>query len=119
MKLSPLETRLELITRRLDEEQCCFTSFPADRITVKVASVQNGTLAGDMQIKDGNNGSYEVTCIPKQAGEHRITAVINGQEFSDFPKISVTKRSFKAVGCLAQGLTDNASLFRPWGLATN
>ena len=58
-------------------------------------------------------------CIPKQAGEHRITAVINGEEFSEFQKITVTKRSFKPVGCLAQGLIDNASLSRPWGLAKN
>jgi len=93
-----LETWLELITRRLDEEQRYFTNFSADSVTVKIASVQNGTLAGDMQIKNRNNGRYEVSCVPKQAGEHRITAVINGQEFSEFPKITVTKRSFRPVG---------------------
>ena len=114
-----LETRLELITRCLDEEQCYFSYFPADRVTVKIASVQSGTLAGDMQIKDGDKGRYEVSCIPQQAGEHRITAVINGQEFSEFPNITVAKRSFKPVGCLALGSIDNASLYRPWGLATN
>ena len=115
--IAGLETRLELITRRLDDEQ---SSFPAaDSVTVKVASVQNGTLAGDIQIKDRNNGTYEVTCIPKQTGEHRIKAVINGQEFSEFSEIIVTKRSFKPVGYLAQGLIDNASVFRPWGIASN
>ena len=117
--IAGLETRLELITRRLDEEEFSFASFPADRVTVKVACVQNGALAGDMQIENRNNGSYEVSCIPKQAGEHRITVVINGQEFSEFPKITVTKRSFKPVGFLAQGLINNASLSRPWGLAKN
>ena len=95
--IAGLETRLELQTRRLDEEQCYFTCFPADSVTVKVASVQSGTLAGDMQIEDRSNGRYEVSCIPKDAGEHRITAVINGQEFSEFRTITVTKRSFKPV----------------------
>ena len=117
--IAGLETRLELVARRLDEEQCYFTCFPADSVTVKVASEQNGTLAGNMQIKDRNNGRYELSCIPKQAGEHRITAVINGQEFNEFPTISVTKRSFKPLGCLTLGSIDNTSLSCPWGLATN
>ena len=60
-----------------------------------------------------------MSCIPKEAGEHRITAVINGQKFNEFPTITVTKRSFKPVCCLAQGSIDNTSLSRPWGLATN
>ena len=117
--IAGLEIRLELLTRRLDEKQCYFTCFPADSVIVKIASEQNGTLVGDMQIKDRNNGRYEVSCIPKQDGEHRIIAIINGQEFSEFPKITVSKRSFKPVGCLAQGSIDNASLYCPWGLATN
>ena len=117
--IAGLETRLELVTRRLDEEQCYFTCFPADSVTVKVASVQNGALAVDIKIKDRNNGRYEVSCIPKQAGEHQITAVVNGQEFNEFPTITVSKRTFNPVGCLAQGNIDNASLFHPWGLATN
>ena len=117
--IAGLETRLELITRRLDDEQCYFTCFPAENVTVKVASVQNGTLADDMQIKDRNNGMYEVSCIPKQDGEHQITAVINGQEFSQFPKMTVSKRTYKSVGCLTLGSIDNTSLSHPWGLATN
>ena len=111
--IAGLETRLELITRRLDEEQRYFTNFSTDIVIVKVASVQGGTLAGDMQIKDRKNGRYEVSCIPKQDGEHQITAVINGQEFNEFPTITVTKRSFKPVGCLSRGSR------HPWGLATN
>lgn len=47
------------------------------------------------------------------------TAVINGQEFNELRKITVSKRTFKPVGCLAQGSIDNAGLSRPWGLATN
>ena len=66
--IAGLETRLELLTRRLDEQQCYFTCFTADSVTVKVASEQNGTLAGDMKIKERNNGRYEVSCIPKEAG---------------------------------------------------
>jgi len=117
--IAGLETRFELITRRLDEEQCYFTYFPTDSVTVKVAPVRNGTLAGDVQIKDRSNGRYKVSCVPKQTGEHQITAVVNGQEFSEFPKITVTKRSFKPVGYLALGSIDNVSLYHPWGLATN
>jgi len=113
--ITGLETRLELITRRFDEQQCHLTYFPADSVTVKITSVPNGALAGDLQIKERNKGRYEVSCIPKQDGQHQITAVINGQEFNEFPKISVAKRSFKPVGCLELGTTLN----RPWGLATN
>ena len=117
--IAGLKTRLELVTRRLDAEQCYFTCFPAESVTFKVASEQNGTLAGDIKIKDRISGRYEVSCIPKQAGEHRITAVINGQEFNEFPTIAVAKRTYKPVGCLALGSIDNTSLSSPWGLATN
>jgi len=120
--IAGLETRLELITRRFDEEQCCLTYFPADSVAVKIASVLNGALACDLQIKERNKGRYEVSCIPKQDGEHQITAIVNyEEEFNEFPTITVTKRSFKPVGCLEVGTIDNVTcnLNLPWGLATN
>ncbi len=111
-----LETRFELITRRSDGELCyCY----ADRVDVEVVSVEGGILAGDMQIKDRNNGRYEVSCIPKLPGEHYITALINEQKSKDFPTIQVKKRSFKPVRFLAEGSMDSKKLNRPWGVTAN
>ena len=112
-----LKTRFELITRRSNGEQCY---YPEDLVAVDVVSVQGGIFAVDVEIKDRKNGKYEVSCIPKLAGEHRIIALVNGLEFTDFPAILVNERSYKPMGFFGKERhIDKKSLECPWGVAVN
>ena len=107
-----LETRFEFITRNAERKQ---SYSPGDLVSVELASTEDGTLAGDMKIVDKKNGSYEISCIPKREGEHKVTARVNGEKISDLPSIHVKKRSHKLVRTVG-GEGTGAGEFRcPWG----
>ncbi|XP_078346713.1 E3 ubiquitin-protein ligase TRIM71-like [Oculina patagonica] len=111
-----LETRFKFITRNADRKQ---SYSPGDRVVVELASTEDGTLAGDMKIVHKNNGNYEVSCIPKREGEHKVTARVNGEEISDHQSIHVEKRSYKLVRTVNGEGTGAGEFDRPWGVAVN
>ena len=111
-----LETRFTFITRNAEGKQ---SYSPGDRVAVELACTEDGTLAGDMKIVDKNNGSYEISCIPKREGEHKVTARVNGEKISDLPSIHVNKRSYKVVRTVGGAGTGAGELDRPWGVAVN
>ena len=109
-----LQTRFKLITRNAEEKQ---SYSSGDCVVVELASTEDGSLAGELKIVDNNNGSYEISCIPKRKGEHKFTACVNGEEISDLPTIHVKKRSYKlerTVGGKGSGVGE---LNAPWGIA--
>ncbi|KAL9955295.1 hypothetical protein ACROYT_G036598 [Oculina patagonica] len=111
-----VETRFKFITRNAEGKQ---SYSPGDRVVVELASTEDGTLAGDMKIVHKNNGSYEVSCIPKREGEHKVTARVNGEEISDLPSIHVKKRSFKLVRTVGEGGTGAGEFSWPCGVTVN
>ena len=111
-----LETRFKLITRNAEGKQ---SYSRGDRVVVELASTENGTLAGDMKIVDKNNGSYEVSCIPKREGEYKVNARVNGEKISDLPSIHVKKRSYKLVRTVGGKGTGAGEFLGPWGVAVN
>ena len=111
-----LETRFKFITRNADGKQ---SYSPGDLVVVELASTEDGTLAGDMKIVDKNNGSYEISCIPKREGVHKVTARVNGEKISDLPSIHVKKRSYKLVRTVGGEGTGAGELRWPWGVAVN
>ena len=111
-----LETRFKLITRNAEGKQ---SYSPGDLVVVELASTEDGTLAGDMKIVDKNNGSYEISCIPKREREHKVTARVNGEKISNLPSIHVKKRSYKLVRTVGGEGTGAGEFYRPWGVAVN
>ncbi|KAL9955463.1 hypothetical protein ACROYT_G036791, partial [Oculina patagonica] len=111
-----LETRFKLITRNSEGKQ---SYSPGDRVVVELASTEDGTLAGDMKIVHKNNGSYEVSCIPKREGEHKVTARVNGEEISDHQSIHVKKRSYKLVRTVGKYGIGAGEFYCPWGVTVN
>ena len=111
-----LETRFKVITRNAKGKQ---SYSPGDLVVVELASSEDGTLAGDMKIVDKNNGSYEMSCIPKREGEHKVTARVNGEKINDLPSIHVKKRSYKLVKTVGGAGTGAGEFDSPWGVAVN
>ena len=114
--IAGLETRFKFITRNAEGKQ---TYSPGDLVVVELVSTEDGTLAGDMKIVDKNNGSYEISCIPKQEGEHKVTVRVNGEKISKLPSIHVKKRSYKLVRIVGGEGTGAGEIDRPWGVARN
>ncbi|XP_078346405.1 E3 ubiquitin-protein ligase TRIM71-like [Oculina patagonica] len=111
-----LETQFKFITRNAEGKQ---SYSLGDRVVVELASTEDGNLAGDIKIVHKSNGSYEVSCIPKREGEHKVTARVNGEEIGDHPSIYVEKRSYKLVRTVGKW-GNGAGEFRClWGVAVN
>ena len=111
-----LETRFEVITRNSKGEQCC---CPDDRIAVKVVSAHGGNSAAEMKITGRNDGRYDVSCIPKQIGEHQVLVKINGEDINYVPTIQVKERSYTPVRLIGEGIIENNTLSFPWGITVN
>ena len=111
-----LETTFKLITRNAEGKQ---SYFPGDLVVVELTSTEDGTFAGDVKIADKNNGNYEISCIPKRKGEHKVTARVNGEKISDLPSIHVKKRSYKLVRIVGVKGTGAGQFVGPLGVAVN
>jgi len=109
-----LEARFQLVTRNSEGKQ---SYSPGDRIVVDLASTEDGTLSAEMKVVDGNNGSYEVSCIPKRKGEHKFSAFVNGEEISNLSPVHVKKRSYKLLRTVGGKGTGAGELNAPWGVA--
>ena len=108
-----LETKFEVITRNSEGEQCyCL----GDYIDVGITSVQGANVAAEIKIIDKNNGSYAISFIPSEAGQHILTVQVNGFAIRKFPPIDIKERSFKPVRFLGEGCIN---LKHPWGVAVN
>ena len=86
-----------------------------------------------------NNGSYIVSFIPSEAGQHLLTVQVNGENIREFPPIEIKERSFVTLRFIAKGSIQNSetlteisplsksvvalappnNLSRPWGVASN
>ena len=131
-----LETEVEVITRNSEGKQCY---FPGDYITVELISTQDQNTAVEMKIINKNNGSYIVSFIPSEAGQHLLTVQVNGENIREFPPIEIKERSFVPLRFTAKGSSQNSetlteisplsksvvalaprnNLSHPWGVASN
>lgn len=131
-----LETEIEVITRNSEGKQCY---CPGDYITVQLISAQDRNTVIEMKIIDKNNGSYMISFIPSEAGQHLPTVQVNGETIGNFPPTLIKERSFTPVRFIAneviepqtftQSLVDlvaqsstwikEESLNHPWGVTVN
>ena len=111
-----LETEFKVITRNSEGEQYY---CPGDYIDVGITSGQGAKVAAEVKIVDKNNGSYAISFIPSEAGQHILTVRVNGFAIKTFPPIDIKERSFKPVRFIGEGCIDNMNLEYPWGVAVN
>ena len=90
-----LESKFKVITRNSTKQQYY---CPGDYITAEIKSAQSGKTAADVRIVDENNGSYAVSFIPGEAGQHLATVIVNGEKLKELPLIDVGERTFKRIG---------------------
>ncbi|PFX22950.1 E3 ubiquitin-protein ligase TRIM71 [Stylophora pistillata] len=106
-----LESKFKVITRNsLKEQYYC----PGDYITAEINSAQSRKTAADVRIIDENDGSYAISFIPSEAGQHLVTVTVNGEKLKEFPPIDVRERTFKHIGFMV--LKHDV---QPWGVTVN
>ena len=111
-----LETKFQVITRNSQGEQYY---CPGDYIAVNVNSVQGRNVGAEVKITDNKNGSYTVSFIPRDAGQHQPTIQVNGEKIGETPPIDIRERLFRPLRLIGEGNIDNMKLVNPWGVAVN
>ena len=113
-----LESQFQVITRNSEGQQCY---CPGDNVAVKIVSVQNGKAAADTKIVDQTYifGSYTVSFIPIETGQHFVTVHVNEEILNESPQIQVKERSFKPVMFIGKESIDDKHLDHPWGVTVS
>ena len=112
-----LESQFQVITRNCEGQQCY---CPGDNVAVEIVSAQGGKAAAvETRIGDRTNGSYAVSFISSEAGQHIVTVQVNGEKLRQFPPIDVKERSFKPVKFIGREIIDSKYLHHPWGVTVN
>ena len=111
-----LESQFELITRNSKGEQY---HCPADLITVDIISIQSGHTAEEVEITDQKNGSYIISYIPRETGDHLLSVRVNETDRRDFPAFKIRERLFTSLRCIGEGPIEGKKLKSPWGVAVN
>ena len=106
-----LESKFKVITRNSTKQQYY---CPGDYITAEIKSAQSGKTAADLRIVDENNGSYAISFIPGEAGQHLATVIVNGEKLKKLPLIDVGERTFKSIAFIKQ-----KHFIQPWGVTVN
>lgn len=81
-----LESSFELVIRNSKGEQY---QCPADLITVDIISIQSGHTAEEVEINDQKNGSYIISYIPRETGEHLLSVRVNERDRWEFPAFKI------------------------------
>ena len=103
-----IETEFEVITRNSQGEQCyCQGDY---YIEVYITSSEGAKVATEIEIVERNNGCYEISFIPRGAGQQILTVRVNGEKIRDFPPIHIKERSFMPVKIIGEGIFDDMNL---------
>ena len=105
-----LETDFQVITRNSQGEQYY---CPGDYITVNVISPQGGKVGAEVKVADNNNGSYTVSFIPTETGQHALTIQVNGEKIQEIPPLVLKERSFTPMGFIGEKKIDGKELRCP------
>ncbi|KAL9968711.1 hypothetical protein ACROYT_G020829 [Oculina patagonica] len=112
-----LETRFEVITLNSEGEQYY---CPGDYIAVEIMMFAQGAkVAGETKIVDRNDGSYAISFIPNEAGQHSVTVQINGENIGEISPIHIQKRSYMPERFIGEESIDSKELRSPWGVAVS
>ena len=111
-----LQSQFQVITRNFEGQKCY---CPGDYIAVEIMSAQAGKAAAEVKVVYQTDGNYAVSFIPSEAGQHIVTAGVNGENLRELPPIDVKERSFKPMRFIGKESIDDKHLDHPWGVTVS
>ena len=101
-----------IVTKNTQGDRC---SKGGSEVISQVQSSSTGDVI-PVAVKDNQDGTYSASVVPKQAGEVKLSVIINGRHIQGSP-YSVRCRNYFALNVPSKIIEDDGRLSQPWGIA--
>ena len=93
---------------------CC--SKGGSKVFAQVRSSSTGDVI-PVAVKDNQDGTYSASVVPKQAGEVKLSVIINGRHIQGSPYNVSVCRNYFALNVPSKIVDDDGRMGQPWGIA--
>ena len=101
-----------IVTKNAQGDRC---SKGGSKVIAQVQSSSTGDVI-PVAVKDNQDGTYSASVVPKQAGEVKLSVIINGRHIQGSP-YSVRCRNYLALNVPSKTVNGDGRLGEPWGIA--
>ena len=101
-----------IVTKNTQGDRC---SKGGSEVISQVQSSSTGDVI-PVAVKDNQDGTYSASVVPKQAGEVKLSVIINGRHIQGSP-YSVRCRNYFALNVPSKTVNGDGRLGKPWGIA--
>ena len=101
-----------IVTKNAQGDRC---SKGGSKVIAQVQLSSTGDVI-PVAVKDNQDGTYSASVVPKQAGEVKLSVIINGRHIQGSP-YSVRCRNYLALNVPSKTVNDDGRLGEPWGIA--
>ena len=102
------ETEFTIITKLNNGDRC---ASGGSQVNVQMEGMNDA-----IKVWDRGDGSYEVSFVPQQVGEMKLSVFVNGQQIKGSP-FGVIVRDHTSVNKFSKEINSNGKIGKPWGIA--
>ena len=102
-----------IVTKNAQGDRC---SKGGSKVIAQVQSSSTGDVI-PVAVKDNQDGTYSASVVPEQAGEVKLSVIINGRHIQGSPYSVSVCRNYFALNVLSKTVNDDGRLGQPWGIA--
>ena len=102
-----------IVTKNTQGDRC---SKGGSEVIAQVQSSSTGDVI-PVAVKDNQDGTYSASVVPKQAGEVKLSVIINGRHIQGSPYSVSVCRNYFALNVRSKTVNGDRRLGQPWGIA--
>ena len=102
-----------IVTKNTQGDRC---SKGGSKVISQVQSSSTGDVI-PVAVKDYQDGTYSASVVPKQAGEVKLSVIINGRHIQGSPYSVSVCRNYFALNVPSKTVNDDGRLGQPFGIA--
>ena len=102
-----------IVTKNAQDDRC---SKGGSKVIAQVQSSSTGDVI-PVAVKDNQDGTYSASVVPKQAGEVKLSVIINGRHVQGSPYSVSVCRNYCALNIPSKIVNDDGRMGQPWGIA--
>ena len=108
-----INVNFTIVTKNAQGDRC---SKGGSKVISQVQSSSTGDVI-PVAVKDNQDGTYSASVVPKQAGEVKLSVIINGRHIQGSPYSVSVCRNYFALNVPSKIINDDGRLGKPWGIA--